>query len=167
MGGHGEEPHLFEDQPLFDHKGREAREEGLGARCRVLGAGGLGGRRTAAGGERTLTETRKRSEPRRSLVSVSALSPLARPLGAGPPRPPGLRAAPCLRDSVLVSQGRIVVWRFGPRSGPCASSAGEPRQGRKAAALTRYWAVPQAIRVAVRDVNVTVIWLLVSWVSGY
>ena len=34
--------------------------------------------------------------------------------------------------------------RVAPRSGPCAISACEPRQGRKAAALSRPWNVPQA-----------------------
>src|SRR5215510_4040768 len=41
------------------------------------------------------------------------------------------------------------VSRVGPRSGPCASSDDEPRQGRKAAALSRSCAVPQALRAAV------------------
>src|ERR1051326_2910457 len=40
----------------------------------------------------------------------------------------------------------------GPRSGTCASSDYEPRQGRKAAALSRPCAVPQALRIAVGSV---------------
>src|SRR5690348_14143652 len=42
--------------------------------------------------------------------------------------------------------------RAGPRSGTCASSAYEPRQGRKAAALSTPCAVPQALRIAVGPV---------------
>src|SRR5688572_14009617 len=46
------------------------------------------------------------------------------------------------------------AWALGrgcaaPRPGPCATSACEPRQGRKAAALSRPWGVPQVHRVAV------------------
>src|SRR4029077_1106460 len=43
--------------------------------------------------------------------------------------------------------------RVGPRSGPCASSDDKPRQGRKAAALSRSCAVPQAPRAAVGRVD--------------
>src|SRR5262249_2632123 len=39
--------------------------------------------------------------------------------------------------------------RTAPRSGTCAIPDCEPRQGRKAAALSRSWHVPQALRAAV------------------
>jgi DNA polymerase-3 subunit gamma/tau len=46
-----------------------------------------------------------------------------------------------------------VLSHAGPRSGPCARAADEPRQGRKAAALSRPCPVPQVIRIAVGRVS--------------
>jgi len=56
-----------------------------------------------------------------------------------------------LKDAVT---GEVRQRRAVPRPGPCAISACEPRQGRKAAALSRSWHVPQVPRVAVgRDAS--------------
>src|SRR4029077_18261665 len=60
----------------------------------------------------------------------------------------GVRDAETSRSVRLASDPRV-----GPRSGSCASSADEPRQGRKAAALSRPCAVPQALRAAVGSVG--------------
>src|SRR5512142_3125103 len=58
--------------------------------------------------------------------------------------------------SLIAHSGAGTLIRLGcagSRLGPCASSVYEPRQGRKAAALSRSCAVPQAFRAAVGRIS--------------
>src|SRR5207249_8792478 len=63
------------------------------------------------------------------------------------------RACPCSTLGESPAIDRRIFLRNAPRSGTCAIPDCEPRQGRKAAALSRPCNVPQALRAAVDSVG--------------
>ncbi len=114
-------------------------------RCRGAGCGPGGARRFRARAEQRL------GAPEDRRVSVSGKSIIRPFMGRILPLGGWRASRTALPEPHPHDRLSLLGWRIAPRSGTCAMSACEPRQGRKAAALSRSCHVPQAIRTAVQS----------------